>query len=86
MVKSGLGNAPQPVGARISGNAIYANGGIGINLVGGTEDAQGVTANDPGDGDTGPNYLQNYPVITSSGRRVLPLSPGDLEQHTEHDV
>ena len=65
VVKSGLGNAPQPVGARISGNAIYANGGIGINLVGGTEDAQGVTANDPGDGDTGPNNLQNYPVITS---------------------
>ena len=49
----------------ISRNAIYANGGIGIDLVGGTEDIHGITANDPGDADTGPNNLQNYPVLSS---------------------
>ena len=50
----------------IRGNSIYSNGGLGINLVGGTEDSHGVTANDTGDADTGPNNLQNYPVLTSA--------------------
>ena len=37
---------------------------MGINLVGGSENSFGVTANDPGDADNGPNKLQNYPVLT----------------------
>ncbi len=49
----------------IIGNEIYANGGLGIQLSGGTEDAFSVTANDTGDGDSGPNHLQNYPVLQS---------------------
>ncbi len=48
----------------IYSNAIYNNGGIGINLVGGTE-TNNVTANDSGDGDTGPNDLLNFPVINT---------------------
>ncbi|MGH1488959.1 MAG: beta strand repeat-containing protein, partial [Acidimicrobiales bacterium] len=51
--------------ASILGNHIYDNSGIGINLVGGTENNL-VTENDAGDGDTGPNDLLNYPVITST--------------------
>ena len=48
----------------IQGNGIFSNGGdtpegIGIDLLGG----DGVTANDPGDGDNGPNGLQNFPVL-----------------------
>ena len=51
-------------GNNIFGNSIFANEGIGINLVGGTEDAAtGVTANDFPDSDVGANNLQNYPVI-----------------------
>src|SRR6185369_2683488 len=53
-------------GNTISGNAIYGNGRIGINLQGGGEDANGVTPNDAGDADIGPNNLQNYPVIASA--------------------
>ncbi|MBA3474433.1 MAG: Ig-like domain-containing protein [Rubrobacter sp.] len=44
----------------ILSNSIYSNGALGIDLR-----ANGVTANDPKDADTGPNTLQNYPVITS---------------------
>lgn len=41
-----------------SENSIYRNGGIGIDLY-----PQGVTANDVGDADSGPNDLLNYPEI-----------------------
>jgi len=44
----------------------FNNGGLGINLVGGTEDGFGVTANDLLDGDSGANNLQNYATITAA--------------------
>lgn len=48
------------------GNSIEANTGIGIALDAGC-DSPGVLplANDAGDGDTGSNNLQNYPILTS---------------------
>ncbi len=53
-------------GNRILSNSIFSNGGLGIDLEGGTENAQGATKNDPGDADAGPNDLQNKPVVTSA--------------------
>lgn len=43
-------------------NAIFGNGGLGIDLEGGSEQASGVTANDTDDADQGPNDLMNFPV------------------------
>lgn len=44
----------------VRGNFIFDNPGIGIDLA-----STGVTPNDPGDGDEGPNHLQNYPELTN---------------------
>src|SRR5262249_22600902 len=52
-------------GNTISGNAIFGNAELGIDLSAST-DADGITTNDAGDGDTGPNGLQNYPVISAA--------------------
>jgi CSLREA domain-containing protein len=46
----------------ILGNSMSENSGLGIALQGGA----GPTSNDPGDGDTGSNNLQNYPVLTAA--------------------
>ena len=53
-------------GNRIVRNSIFNNGKLGINLDGGTQNVAGVTANDPGDADTGDNGLLNRPVLTSA--------------------
>ncbi len=47
--------------ARILSNSIFSNGELGIDLKN-----DGPTPNDPGDGDQGPNNLQNFPDITSA--------------------
>ena len=53
-VEAGTGNA-------ILGNSIFSNAGLGIDLA-----SDGPTPNDPDDGDTGPNNLQNFPDVASA--------------------
>ena len=58
--EGGIGVSQSP----ILGNRIFSNGALGIDLApGGTE---GVTPNDVGDADSGPNGLQNFPVVTAN--------------------
>jgi hypothetical protein len=54
----------------VSHNSVFSNGKLGIDLTGGTQDAAGNTANDPGDVDSGPNGLQNKPLITSAKKNA----------------
>jgi hypothetical protein len=53
-VTGGTGNS-------IRYNSVYSNGGLGVDL-----GNDGVTQNDAGDADSGPNNLLNYPVINSA--------------------
>jgi hypothetical protein len=50
-------------GNRVIQNRIFSNGGLGIDL-----NDDGITPNDPGDADMGPNGLQNFPNILSATR------------------
>lgn len=52
--------SPSATGNLVLRNSIFSNAGLGIDLIG-----DGVTQNDQGDGDIGPNNIQNFPVITS---------------------
>ena len=51
-------------GNTIQRNSIFNNTSLGIDLQDPTDPASGVTGNDAGDVDTGPNNLQNYPVLS----------------------
>ena len=52
--------------ADVTKNSIVNNGALGIDLSANTTTADGVTANDALDADTGPNQLQNFPVLTTA--------------------
>lgn len=52
-------------GNRITANSIFDNTEIGINLYD-RDSHDWVTENDPGDSDTGPNHLMNFPVLESA--------------------
>jgi parallel beta-helix repeat protein len=59
----GILMTPTSVRNVITRNSIYNNGQLGIELSN-VYPYDGPTANDPGDADSGPNGLQNYPIIT----------------------
>jgi hypothetical protein len=74
--KSGVELFSAGNGNRILSNSILSNGGLGIDLnddgvTPNDGDAPNTTQPDP-DKDTGPNRLQNYPILTSAQTRTFP--------------
>src|SRR6266446_1848437 len=65
-VLAGTGNSilGNSIFSNTGGDPAFNNPGLGINLFSSGETG-GVTPNDAGDADTGPNNLQNYPVLTT---------------------
>jgi CSLREA domain-containing protein len=68
----GLGQVNEE-GNSVRGNSIDSNGRLGIDLT-----PDGVNANDSGDGDTGPNGLQNFPSIDSATQSASTVIAGSL--------
>ncbi|MGI8957283.1 MAG: beta strand repeat-containing protein [Chthoniobacterales bacterium] len=64
-VLGGTGNSifGNSIFSNSGGDPAFSNPGLGINLFSNGE-LGGVTPNDLGDADTGPNNLQNFPIIT----------------------
>ncbi len=54
------------VGYAIRANSIHSNTQLGIDLNNSSCGTSSVTLNDAGDGDGGPNGLQNFPVLTAA--------------------
>jgi hypothetical protein len=65
----------------IRGNSIFANSFLGIDLK-----SDGITQNDVGDADDGPNHLQNYPVILSALCGANPIITGTLNSTPNTDL
>jgi hypothetical protein len=62
----------------IRGNSIFSSSGLGIDF-----SNDGVTPNDLGDADTGPNNAQNFPVITNAfGYGTSTIVLGNLNSAT----
>lgn len=72
------GVSPCAISNTIHANSIYANTHLGIDLTGGTEDGNSVTANDGDDSDSGSNMLQNYPVLSSALTSTTSLYVGGV--------
>ncbi len=68
--RTGIAVYPGSTADSIRGNQVHDNGELGIDLslavASANTHADGVTPNDAGDTDTGPNNLQNFPVLSSA--------------------
>jgi hypothetical protein len=71
------------------GNSIFSNAGLGIDLEYDGDPNCGVEPNDQGDGDTGPNNLQNYPVletVANSGGMTTVTGRLNSAAHTKYRI
>ncbi len=74
-------NNGTPIQNPIRGNAIFDNGNLGISL--GTD---GVDINDPGDGDSGENERQNYPVLQTTPGSLSVNVTLDSQANTQYTI
>lgn len=86
LIHQNKGDGVQVVGSsfenKVLGNSMFDNLGLGIDL-----GNDGVTANDPGDGDAGSNNLQNYPELSSASPTATGLRvDGSLNTTPDRDM
>jgi parallel beta-helix repeat protein len=70
---------------RVDPNTIYDNGGLGISL----SNSDDPLPNDPGDADSGPNNLQNFPefssaIINASGNLMIRYRLDSLPENSNY--
>jgi hypothetical protein len=70
-----------PTQNEIRGNSISRNGDLGIDL-----ETDGVTPNDPGDNDDGPNEQQNYPILSSTSYTTALTATLDSQPNTTFNL
>ncbi|MDP6715970.1 MAG: hypothetical protein QF368_15295 [SAR202 cluster bacterium] len=75
-------NVGSPAFNSVLSNSIFSNSGSGIDLATSTDSAAGVTANDNLDKDSGPNSLQNFPVLSSATNSPLRIE-GNLRSEPD---
>lgn len=75
---SGISLLDNSLTNRIVGNASFANGGLALDIGG-----NGVTGNDPGDGDAAQNNGQNFPVLNVATSTAI---SGMLDSQPAHSA
>ena len=79
---AGIDAISNGTGNRFSQNSIHSNNNLGIDI-----DTDGVNANDAGDGDSGTNNRQNFPVLSSvTAAGVVNGSLDSLATNTAYPV
>lgn len=71
---SGVVIAQAQLGVRLHGNEYVDNDALAIDLAASGTAADGVTANDLDDADSGPNTLLNFPLLTSATRTATAIA------------
>ena len=89
----GINASASEVNNRVSRNSFYENGEVGIDLSlnNSYPYSDGFSENDPGDGDDGPNHMQNFPEslnmgVDDAGDLLIQYLVDSDAEHSEYPI